>query len=133
MAVHSIHHVNLRVARSELRQLRDFYCEVLSLTEGWRPPFDSHGYWLYANAAPIVHLVEMRPEEPPRARPGGAIDHVSLKCTNLDQTISHLRSRGVEFAMAEVPLLGDIQLFFKDPAGTGVELTFEKAQANVVD
>lgn len=133
MTVQSIHHMNLRIAHSELRTVRDFYCEVLGLTEGWRPPFASNGYWLYANDAPIVHLVAMSPDEQPRARPGGAIDHVSLRCVDLDGTLDQLRARDIEFSISEVPLLGDTQVFFKDPVGVGVELTFEKARDNVVD
>jgi catechol-2,3-dioxygenase len=35
----------------------------------------------------------------------------------------------VHFRMAQVPRTGQVQLFFKDPAGNGVELNFADAQA----
>jgi len=125
MTIQSIHHINLRVASSEIRGLRDFYCDVLGLTEGWRPPFISRGYWLYANDVPIVHLVESLPDEAPRARPGGAIDHVALRCADLEQAIARLSARQIQFSKSEVPVLGDIQLLFCDPVGSVIELTFQ--------
>lgn len=122
MRVHAVHHVNLRVAPAEIRALRDFYCDILGLEEGWRPPFASKGYWLYADGAPIVHLVETSPGES-RTR-GGAIDHVSFKCTQLEEAKIHLRRHGVEFSQTQVPGTKDVQIFLHDLVGTGVELTF---------
>ena len=58
MSVLSLHHVNLRVSALELQLLREFYCDALGLSVGWRPPFKSNGLWLYAGDIPIVHLVE---------------------------------------------------------------------------
>lgn len=122
MPVHAVHHVNLRIAPHEIRALRDFYCDVLGLEEGWRPPFASKGYWLYAGGVPIVHLVETGVGE---TRPrGGAIDHVSFKCTNLDETTAQLQRHGIKYSVTHVPVTGDTQLFLHDPVGTGVELTF---------
>ena len=120
--VQAVHHVNLRIAPDEIRALRDFYCDVLGLREGWRPPFTSKGFWLYAGDAPIVHLVETSPGEVRRR--GGAIDHVSFKCTNLEATKADLQRRGVEYSITQVPVTGDTQIFLHDPVGTGVELTF---------
>lgn len=122
MHVHAVHHVNLRIAPGEIRALRDFYCDVLGLREGWRPPFASKGYWLYAGDAPIVHLVETSPGES-RAR-GGAIDHVSFRCTSLEGAKTQLQRRGIEYSITQVPVTGDTQIFLHDPVGTGVELTF---------
>lgn len=123
MSILSIAHVNLRVPRERLRELRDFYCVVLGLREGWRPPFTSLGHWLYAESEPIVHLVEMAPGEARELR-SGAIDHVALRCTDLEGTVAHLEKCGVSFMSSRVPELGDIQLLFKDPVGVGVELSF---------
>jgi catechol 2,3-dioxygenase-like lactoylglutathione lyase family enzyme len=120
--VHAVHHVNLRISPHEIRGLRDFYCDVLGLKEGWRPPFASKGYWLYADEVPIVHLVETSPGE---TRPrGGVIDHVSFRCTNPRETESALQHRGIEYSITQVPVTGDTQIFLRDPVGNGVELTF---------
>jgi catechol-2,3-dioxygenase len=35
-----------------------------------------------------------------------------------------LKQRGILFRKGQVPALGITQLFFKDPAGNGIELSF---------
>jgi len=63
MAVHSVHHFNLRAPATELLALRDFYRDVLGFAEGPRPPFRSKGYWLYVDGAPLLHLTEVSKQE----------------------------------------------------------------------
>ena len=48
MTTLGLNHYNLRANRELLDALRDFYCTVVGLTVGERPPFSSFGYWLYA-------------------------------------------------------------------------------------
>lgn len=127
MRVLSIAHINLRVPPDRIREVRDFYCKVLGLTEGWRPRFASRGYWLYVADAPIVHLVETSPGESANLRTG-AIDHVALQCIGLKETIARLQECGVSFRTSRVPDVGDIQLMFKDPVGVGVELSFSATE-----
>ena len=129
MTVQSIHHINLRVSKGEIQELRSFYCDVLGLTEGWRPPFASSGYWLYADGMPIVHLVEVEQGAAAATRSGSALDHVSLKCTNLDAMLAQLKHRSVSYRLSQVPSVGDTQVFFRDPVGTGIELTFSKSDS----
>jgi len=54
----------------DLRTTRDFYCDVLGLTEGFRPQMDFPGYWLYCGGVPVVHLMKREPEDRPRAQTG---------------------------------------------------------------
>ena len=43
----SINHIQ-RVAEKDLvLKLRDFYCDVVGLREGFRPAFERFGFWLY--------------------------------------------------------------------------------------
>ena len=58
MTIEAIHHVNIRAPATHIAKLKDFYCEVVGLSDGWRPPFESRGHWLYAGTQPVVHLVE---------------------------------------------------------------------------
>ena len=58
MRVHALDHYNLRAARPLLDRLRDFYCDVVGLTVGERPPFRRFGYWLYAGGRPVLLLGE---------------------------------------------------------------------------
>ena len=132
MTVEALAHINLRVPPASLRAVKDFYCDVLGLSEGWRPSFSSKGHWLYAADQPIVHLVEASPHES-RALQSGAIDHVAFRSTDLAGTTARLEATGVPFAKTRVPDTGDVQLFLRDPVGTGVELTFGKEEASLSD
>ena len=126
MPIDAIHHVNLRAPADELKTLRDFYCAVLGLTEGPRPPFRSAGYWLYADGHPIVHLSEMRSGETlvEVSQRQSAFDHVAFRCTDLEGTLARLKERGIRHLLEKVPLVRQTQVFFEDPSGIGVELNF---------
>lgn len=126
MPVEFLHHVNLRVPAAQMDELRDFYCKVLGLVEGWRPPFASSGYWLYAGDAPVVHLVAMGAEEAASAGRFGrsVIDHVAFRCADKGSMAAHLRALGIEYSVSIVPEVGDVQFLLRDPLGTGVELGF---------
>jgi catechol 2,3-dioxygenase-like lactoylglutathione lyase family enzyme len=45
---------------SDLERSRDFYCDVLGLENGDRPPLGFPGYWLYSGGAATVHLMGTR-------------------------------------------------------------------------
>jgi catechol 2,3-dioxygenase-like lactoylglutathione lyase family enzyme len=118
VTIETIHHVNIRAPATDIAKLREFYCDIVGLRDGWRPPFDSRGHWLYAGPHPVVHLVEGGD-----MGPGGGVDHVAFRCSDLAPAIDRLRSRSIEFQLSLVPGLGDQQLLFRDPLGIGVELT----------
>ena len=130
MPIHAILHANIRTPRSELAACRDFYCNVLGLTVGPRPPFKSTGFWLYADGAPVVHLVEMTATE---ALPGlsdrrSALDHVAFRCSGLQAALARLQQHGIAYTISKVPVSNETQVACKDPAGVGVELSFETAE-----
>ena len=112
--------MNIRAPASDIAKLRQFYCEIVGLRDGWRPPFTSRGHWLYAGEQPVVHLVEGNDES---KASGGGVDHVAFRCTDLEPMIERLRNSGIGFELTQVPSLGDQQLLFRDPLGIGVELT----------
>ena len=133
MAVHSLHHFNIRASREELLVLRDFYCQVIGLTLGPRPPFRSSGFWLYADGVPILHLStasesQILPDVPDRH---SAADHIAFRCSDLEATIERLREYGIEHSVDRVPLVNEVQIFCRDPSGVGVELNFPGAGAPV--
>ncbi len=45
---------------SDLERTKDFYCDVLGLENGDRPPLDFPGYWLYSGGVATVHLMGTR-------------------------------------------------------------------------
>jgi len=122
-------HFNLRAARPVLEELRAFYSEVVGLRVGERPPFRSFGYWLYAGEQDVLHLSEAGPDEDRAQRGGTSFDHVAFRCTGRAEFERRLVQRGVRYELAQVPQTGQRQLFFSDPAGNGVELSFSADEA----
>lgn len=118
-------HYNLRASRALLDQLRDFYRDVVGLEVGNRPPFRSFGYWLYAGEQAVLHLSEASAEEERPAQPVGTFDHAAFACTGREAYESELKMRGIQYRVAVVPETRVLQIFFKDPAGNGVELNFQ--------
>ena len=118
-----LNHYNIRAGQPLIGRVRDFYVDVVGLVEGWRPPFQFPGHWLYAGDAAVVHLVETAATQE-AALPVGTLDHVAFTCTDFDAFEAKLRSLGIEYRKSAVPGAKLRQLFVKDPAGNGVELNF---------
>ena len=135
MAIVGMHHFNLRAPESELVVLERFYCDVLGFQVGPRPSFQSLGTWLYADGVPLLHLTQMNSGEvvspgapehlPTIAERFSSVDHIALAANNLQATLQRLRECNVLFTQAEVPAVGEVQLFFRDPSGNGIELIFK--------
>ncbi|KQZ42224.1 VOC family protein [Duganella sp. Root1480D1] len=121
-------HYNLRAPRALLDELRDFYCDVVGLTVGHRPPFRSFGYWLYAGEHAVLHLSEAGPDENRPAKPAGTFDHAAFRCTDRDAYERKLSARGIKYRVALVPATQQLQIFLADPAGNGIELNFENQE-----
>jgi len=113
-------HINISAPMDLLREVRDFYCAVLGLREGPRPDFSRPGYWLYAGDQPLVHLSESKVHYVSEQK--GHLDHVAFRTTDLDALVARLESWGVSYTKVHVPERGMTQVFFSDPAGTGLEV-----------
>ena len=129
MLVSNLDHINLRASRELLDELRDFYCDVVGLTPGSRPPFPDYGYWLYAGERAVVHLSLANEAEIPAADVQSTFAHVAFACSGRTTYERHLSESGVKYDVAVVPEFGITQLFFQDPAGNGVELSFDSDQS----
>jgi catechol 2,3-dioxygenase-like lactoylglutathione lyase family enzyme len=124
MAVHTLDHYNLRAPRALLDDLCAFYRDVVGLTVGERPPFRRFGYWLFAGAHPVLHLGEAGEGDVCDEDVEGTFNHASFICTNRPEFERRLAERDIAYRVARVPLTRQVQLFFHDPAGNGVELCF---------
>ncbi len=129
MATKGINHVNLRAPREVLDQLKDFYCEVVGLEIGPRPPFPAFGYWLYAGGRAVVHLYQASPHEVRQTNVETTFDHVAFDCDDSEAVEARLRERGVRYDKTVVPASRQLQLFIVDPAGNKVELNFGETAA----
>lgn len=129
MATLGFAHYNLRAPRALLDELRDFYCDIVGLQLGERPPFKTFGYWLCASGLDVLHLSEASPGvEAPEAI-STTFDHAAFSCSGRMEFERLLTQREIPYRVAEVPLTGMVQLFFHDPAGNGVELNFAKDES----
>jgi catechol-2,3-dioxygenase len=136
MPITGIHHFNIRVGVTELVELERFYCHVIGLSVGPRPAFRSGGTWLYAGKNPLVHLTQMHSGEvgapgspqslPDVAERRTAMDHIALAATDLESAVQRLNANRVPFTLTEVPAVGEIQVFCRDPSGNGIELIFAR-------
>ena len=129
MRVTHIDHYNIRLKQSDLKAVRDFYVNVIGLTEGARPKFHFPGYWLYGGSeAAILHLAATLPETADGispTKPTGQFDHISLKASDQVSARARLKAAGISFDERPVPGWRMNQIFFTDPAGLKVELTFD--------
>jgi catechol 2,3-dioxygenase-like lactoylglutathione lyase family enzyme len=129
MSVLDMEHV--LVLSDDIEATRDFYCQVVGLSVGERPPLAFPGYWLYANGVACVHVAERRayaahaarlglsvPERDPGA---GPVDHVAFRAEGWDDLMARLERCGVRAVTNAVPG-GPRQAFIEDPNGVRVEI-----------
>lgn len=120
--VTGFNHYNLVADRPLLDELCEFYTKVVGLLPGPRPPFKRFGYWLYAGSRDVLHLTEALPNETRRGPSRSTFDHVAFTCEDPVAATSNLKLHGIEHFIDDVPLVGQRQIFFSDPAGNGIEL-----------
>lgn len=131
MPVLGLDHFTLRCQPDELDTLRDFYLDVIGLTEGARADFDFAGHWLYAGGKAVVHLAAdgSANDGSPIPSATGRLDHISFFTNGLVAFREKLRRKDVPFRELPVPGMPLHQLFVVDPTGLKIELTFSTADS----
>jgi len=124
MAMGALQHINIRCA--DVGRSRDFYVDIMGLSEGPRPPFASNGYWLYAGSEPVVHLVEKPADEAVRGPGTGDLDHIAFVGHGLEAFKASLSAAALPFREAVVPRDGTVQIFVRDPDDVQLELNFSE-------
>jgi catechol 2,3-dioxygenase-like lactoylglutathione lyase family enzyme len=143
MAIAQLGHYSVRTA--DLAASRRFYVEILQLREGYRPPFDFPGHWLYLGEDEttfgVVHLIGVDPSAPenlsrylgardPESLAGtGALDHIAFLATDWPAMRARCEAGGIEYVERQVPLLGLRQVFLTDPSGVTIELNYPASEA----
>ncbi len=120
----SINHIQLVAEKDLVLKLRDFYCDVVGLTEGFRPPFERFGFWLYIEDKDVLHLITPK-EGDGRSLQKSSFDHVAFKTANYEAVLKKLKSLNISFEEKPVPGIEAHQIFLNDPAGNRVELNFD--------
>lgn len=143
MALRTLAHYSVRTTKLEAS--RRFYIDVLGLREGFRPPFDFPGLWLYKDGDEsefgVVHIIGIDPASPQglvdylgdkseaSLQGSAAIDHLAFLATDLPDMRLRLHAAGLPFRERTVPSIGLHQVFVEDPSGVTIELNYPAAEA----
>lgn len=119
MTIEGMNHFT--VLSSNLEKSKAFYINILGLTEGYRPPFEFPGAWLYAGDQAVLHIMAGRPM--PINAPG-IIDHMAFTASDLQSVVDTLKQHGIKYTLQRLKALDVWQLFCHDPDGAKVELDF---------
>ena len=124
------------VISEDIDATRDFYCDVLGMTVGFRPELDFPGYWLYLGDVGCLHLAEWetyarwtKEVDIPmstKAPGSGPVDHIAFNATGFDEVIGKLDQRGLGYKQNRLDDIGLRQIFLKDPNGITLELNFRE-------
>tara|TARA_R110000868_G_scaffold46790_9_gene154249 strand:- start:1722 stop:2123 length:402 start_codon:yes stop_codon:yes gene_type:complete len=133
MTITGLDHFNIRAKK--LDAMRDFFVEVIGLTEGDRPSFQFPGYWLYAgDAGAVIHLVGSDRERGYVTGHGGddrdgtgVVDHLAFKGVDASQLLARLEDRGIEYTRRDLPNGAARQIFVAGPEGVTIEVVFPNA------
>ena len=129
------------VAADDMDLTRDWYRDVLGMQEGPHPDFGFPVHWMYLEGRDVVHIgrnaqAAGENQELYLGRLAqntgsgtGAIDHIAFRARGLEETMAHLRRKGVSFSERRANGQALYQLFLFDPNGIKVELNFDAAEA----
>lgn len=129
MPAHRIAHYNFRLNRELMEEVAAFYVKVVGLEIGPRPPFKSYGVWLYADGEDLLHLSEEEEDDRRIIGSNLTFDHVAIECSDWPEYERRLLSNEIKHQIDHVPDTSIRQVFFRDPAGNGVELIFKRGEA----
>jgi catechol 2,3-dioxygenase-like lactoylglutathione lyase family enzyme len=143
MSIQKLGHYSIRT--TDLDASRKFYAELFGLKEGFRPPFDFPGAWLYRGGDEsdfgVVHLIGIDPNDSTglvaylgdrqvaSLAGSGAVDHIAFLADDLANMRARLQALAVPFTERSVPSLGLHQMFVTDPSGLTIEVNFPAAEA----
>lgn len=114
-------HVNIHVVDGP-RMVR-FLEQVLEAREGFRPPFDFPGHWVYLDEQPVIHLtvVERSTDFPP-----GMINHVAFGVYEFEAARARVEASGYPWQLAGIPGTPIGQIFVTGPEGLLVEIQYRR-------
>jgi catechol 2,3-dioxygenase-like lactoylglutathione lyase family enzyme len=126
------HMQHFMVLAKDLEKTRAFYCDVLGLRTGPRPPFRFNGLWIYAGDVACIHVAERSSyDETSRtdANPAdpvdhgsGSVDHIAFSATDVEELVASFERHGVKYRVTKVPGKDLRQLFVFDPDGIQIEI-----------
>ena len=118
-----IDHINIIAPGEIIDRVSNFYCDVFGFNVGFRPDFNSKGYWLYSDDKPQIHLTIN--DSLSQNNNTGFLDHVAFSVTGLSQFVSKLRKCNIDYQSHYVSEIQTTQIFFQDPSGLRLEASFK--------
>lgn len=122
------------VLTDDIDATRDFYCRVLGMQTGFRPPLGFPGYWLYLGDTPCLHIAEWETYTThsrslgipvtARANGTGPVDHIAFIGAGYGEMLARLEELEIDAQQNIAPGGGPRQLFLEDPNGVKIELNF---------
>ncbi len=129
------HMQHYMVLAKDLEKTRAFYCDVLGLRVGERPPFRFKGLWIYAGDVACIHVAERASYDEtsrtaanpadPNNHGSGSVDHIAFAATDFDELVRSFERHGVEYRVTQVPGRPLRQLFVFDPDGIQIEINIK--------
>jgi len=141
MPISKLAHFSIRTL--DLEKSCQFYKRILGFKEGYRPPFDFPGVWLYKGDDEAdfgtVHIIGIDPSNPEglvnylgdkdvSSIGTGTIDHIAFLATGVVDMWQVLMREGIAWRDRTVPSLGLHQIFIEDPSGVTIELNFPASE-----
>jgi lactoylglutathione lyase len=132
-----INHVLLRTA--DIEGMIQFFKQSLNLENGYRPPFDFPGAWLWDDDKPLIHLSEislvdkeqldyLRSQKVTSEMGTGTIDHIAFSGSDYKELIERLKHYKMDYFERTVPLTDEYQVFVEGPEGLRIEIQFDELQ-----
>jgi catechol 2,3-dioxygenase-like lactoylglutathione lyase family enzyme len=113
----AIRHTGVRIG--DVGKAKEFYGQILGMTELPRPELPIPGAWYECNGVQ-VHLIG----ESESMRGAGVGPHIALQVEDLEQAKQELTARGIAFQELKPPpsMRANPVVFLRDPDGNVVEL-----------
>jgi hypothetical protein len=97
---------------------------VLDGKEGFRPPFDFPGHWVYLGEVPAIHISIV--SEPQGM---GMVSHAAFGVYDEAEARRRIEASGFAFRVTGIPGTDIGQFFVDGPEGLVVEVQFRRAAA----
>lgn len=133
MGLRHLDHYNIEVL--DLQETIAFYCDVLGLRVGPRPPIQRPGAWLYGDEdCPLIHLLAPEGDAPRGQKAStGCLHHIAVAATGKARIHERLVQAKVPFKTVLLPAANVVQFFLEDPNGINVEIQFPPEETTAED
>ncbi len=123
MEIKYLDHFNIKAPKGKLKEVKDFYVNVLGFKTGFRPQLSGPGEWLYIGDNTMVHLSEEEGRAPRTGK--DYMDHIAFRCVGVNEFAEKLRKYSIQFRPSYIAEIDLTQLFFNDPSCVTIELNFK--------